>query len=229
MKNSSMYLSVIGVVVITVALAGCGSSPIACQVRDVSGSTVYANADYDRAQASEIRSVAESGGTVRVVVAGGNPMAESTPITRSFTGLNGSENSQQREQQVESLEREIENEVQRAQQGGIDPKAGSGVAAAIVKLSGEGGCGTLTAYSDGVETADAQFPEDISDEGDIDNVLEKFSSGGLIPDLNGSTLSMPFGGYVPQTGKLDAPAVQKIKKFWSAYAERADASFKWGS
>lgn len=212
-----------------VLLTGCsrGEAPTACVYLDVAGSTSVAQADYAEAVGQLVADAAKAGGAVRVAVGAGDPRTRSTVITQSFEGLDSLEESSRRAAaEAEVLDR-VEEESDFASTGEGERPA-SAVAAGISSVA-DGTCATVTALTDGLETSAIDVYDDpITSTADRAAAIATLREQGVVPDLAGAALDMPFGGYVPQGSRLSDTRKAALEGLWHSYATAAGGRLSWG-
>ncbi len=229
MRGMRIVAAVVTAAGLAVAVTACGgSSSTACVVIDASKSTRFAIYDYGGRFHREASAIADSGGTIAVVTATGEPLVESdVEVSQDFGDLSGVDRTSQRVTAIEEFIRGVDRTTRLASSGQIGPSSGSGIVAAISLIARQG-CSSMEVLSDGLEASDIHMKrEDILSPSGRAALLDRLDTRNLLPDLAGIELRFPLGGYVPQGTAIPKARLDALPKFWTDYAERTDAELSW--
>lgn len=210
-------------------LAGCGENQRSfCAYVDAEGSTVRARPEYFDQLSMKVAQVAEAGRNVRVVVGTGAPLTEATVITADFAELTGLEQQPARNADRAELMSRIDEQTATTE-ANTEDTPGSAIAAGMSLVARNGQCGELVAYTDGLETADLDvYSDDLLTEDGRAALIDRLKQADRIPQLDGASVEMPFGGYLPQGSNLSKERQAALTELWAAWAKAAGGNLTWG-
>ncbi len=232
-KNTVRILAIVLLVVtlgaVVIGCAGMSTDhTVACEVVDSSKSTRYVQPHYEEILEGDAGEVADEGGLLVALVITGDPRVESIPEEADFADLTGVEKEGQRSSAIRLLLDEVDSEMRASALGGENPSSGSGIIGGIDLLGDRGDCDSITALSDGLETAAFHAGnEGVVSVGGRERIVQRLQANGLVPDLNGIDLAFPLGGVLPQGTDMSPANLVGVREFWSLYAETAGTTLIW--
>ena len=231
-------------VLLTAVLAGCGGEiplvsprpvhhlPTGCVIADVSGSALLARDAYKRAFHDLATEVANENGRICLVMASGNPLAESTVHIADLAPQDPN-NSLLRPREIKQNVTQVDNQFAYLLRHPGVAAPGSGlVEAAVLAKRGLEPEGKLIFLSDSVQVSHALdvHHADLSDAG-IQRILDDLDRQGLLPDFTGVTVSFPLPFFHPPgSQERHAPGASaielraRIEAFWRAWSYRVNAN-----
>jgi hypothetical protein len=230
MKLKAIF--VIVVIALLFVLSGCGGiggkAQTACIAFDASHSTRYVEPEYERMLRERVEKVADEGGTVDAIVLTGAPKVEAIVRSEDFSDLTGEEQQGERSRAVSTFTGRVASEARQSLLGRQDPTRGSGIVDGIDLLAEQGGCDSVVALSDGLETSAFHAEHaDLGNSAARRRLVERLGKQGLVPALGGDVIFFPLGGVLPQGTNIPAAVLDGLRSFWQEYAVAAGASLAW--
>lgn len=228
MPKKPLILSLPPILTAIMILVACASKPVTCVPIDGSQSARFALVYYQERLRALLGDVASDGGTIRAMVAVGDPSVEANPRTADFSDLTGVERESDRQAAIDGFITDLQTDLQAAAAGTQNPTPGSGIVKAINVLADAGRCDQVVALADGLENSSFRVSEEpIETEAGRASVIDRLDARGEIPDLEGAELSFPFGGFLPQGTTLDDRKLRALPLIWDDFADAAGAGFSW--
>jgi hypothetical protein len=159
----------------------------------------------------------------------GAPRTESVPELMKLHALEADEQRAEIRRKLRKLEEQaLDLQAERGKRG-----AGSGVLDALGKAVEGTKCDAgVIAYTDGLERRafDVYRADYVSQKGRA-KLIDDLKAAGLIPDLKGINVAMPYGGVVPSGSKLaeDPRRVAALGELYEAIVEAGGGHLTWGT
>lgn len=249
-RKSGMLAAALAVVCAALVASGCGAESdagangapgtaprdaridgdtVGCTLADVSDSTVRARREYTAEFARFATALGEKGaGRVCLVVAAGDPLAESKPMWAPVGPSPEHRDSPdlapgEIQASVAAASRDVGQMLAHppAHRGGSALVEGAVVAGRVLQPGD-----VLQFLSDGMQNSAATgsfYRRDLSPSG-IRQLLDTLQQQGLIAHLDGVQVVMPLVLYHPGGTGTSAPRQTQVTNFWRAWAARAGAT-----
>jgi hypothetical protein len=238
-------LSAAALSLLLAGMAGCGTGgvplisapkvehqPASCVLADVSGSTINARSAYQQRFDALARRVAGQNGLICLVMASGNPLAESAAHVADLTPADP-HNSLLVRGEINDIVAQVDTQfAYLLKHPGVAARGTALVEAAVVADRSLQPGGTLEFLSDSVQLSPVLdvHRADLSPTG-IQTILAGLDQQRLLPDLTGIDVAFPLPFFHPPRpgderrppSATDTVLRQQIEDFWRAWAVRVNA------
>jgi hypothetical protein len=185
---------------------------------------------YNSELRSIVRRASQDGSRVKILPFAGSPKSESYPILGMFDQV--PENARRRE--MSRVLHTVDDEVLDLKSGGPQNRRqpGSGILEALDKTVQGSGCnGGLEALTDGLEGRDFDvYHADFVTNTGLKDLVDKLNDSHALPNLGDITVSMPYGGVVPQGSVIarDPHRIAALQPLFVRIIEESGGHLKWG-